>query len=110
MPHYRHPVTAKDESLNIGEIEYGFRGCSRVSIRRGDVMSASAEHATEESSALLCRWLQCLAFLAHCSFLHDPSLATAVPQQISRRRGGLAIKPLRTSTCYRRSGHGCPEP
>src|SRR5882757_3138747 len=72
MPHYRHPVTAKDESLNIGEIECGFRGCSRVSIRRGDVMSPSAEHAAEESSALLCRWLQYLAFLAHCSFLHDP--------------------------------------
>jgi len=54
----------------------------------------------------LCRWLLCLAFLTH---LLSPTLILsrdAVPQRIG---GRLAIKPLLTSTCYLRSGHGCPE-
>src|SRR6267378_596853 len=103
MPHHRHPVTAKNESLNIGEVKYGFR---RMSFGAGGVISDSAEYAAKESSALFCRWLLCLAFLTH---LLSPTLILsrdAVPQRIG---GRLAIKPLLTSTCYLRSGHGCPE-
>jgi hypothetical protein len=47
MPHHRHPVAAKDEALNIGEVECAFRRFSRMSIGQGGLVLTSPEDTAE---------------------------------------------------------------
>src|SRR5258706_15810044 len=83
MPHHRHSVTAKNEALNITEVE-------RV-LRPRSLVLASPEQTAKESAAFFCLWRVSLVARDHCI-------------------SPIAVKPRLIVTCDRRSAHGCPEP
>jgi hypothetical protein len=47
MPHHRHPVTAKDETLNIGEVECSPRRFARMRVYRRGFVPTTPEDAAE---------------------------------------------------------------